>query len=197
MQILQQLKATNELDLIYAFIGFEDPKAPPGIKVKYELPVRTVWVNAARNIIQKTGSLNIFATARGDEKSHVNLPSWVPDFSRCYPYARPITAPDFKTAFEASGVLPHVWEGPLDSEVLVVKGKVISTIMWLSPLNPNFKFHRLDPKGTKTMLDSLERITYCGPESCWDVEQEPAHFRNVSGSRDSQKYELESCRGIE
>ncbi|KAH7159348.1 heterokaryon incompatibility protein-domain-containing protein [Fusarium sp. MPI-SDFR-AT-0072] len=151
MQALQQLHATKELDLIYAFVGFESPQANPKIEVDYKLPVRTVWMNAARTIIQNSRSLDIFAAARGDKECKYDLPSWVPDFSRCYPYARPITAPDFNTAFDASGGLPHTWEGAADTETLIVKGKVIGTIMWFSPVNFDRKYNR--EEGTKAVLD--------------------------------------------
>jgi hypothetical protein len=153
MQALQQLHATKELDLIYAFVGFESSDANPKIQVDYKLPVRTVWMNAARTIIQNTRSLDIFAAARGDKKCRYCLPSWVPDFSSCYPYARPITAPDFNTSFKASGDLPHIWEGAADTETLIVKGKVIGTIMWFSPVNFDRKYNREEPQGTKAVLD--------------------------------------------
>lgn len=159
MQALQQLHATKELDLIYAFIGFESPQANPKIEVDYKLPVCTVWMNAARTIIQNSRSLDIFAAARGDAKCEYDLPSWVPDFSRCYPYARPITAPDFNTAFKASGGLPHTCEGAADTETLIVKGKVIGTIMWFSPVNFDRKFYREESQGTKAVLDYENHAT--------------------------------------
>lgn len=153
MQALQQLRATEKLDLIYAFAGFESSEANPRIKVDYTLPVRTAWINAARTIIQNSRSLDIFAAARGDKECDYDLPSWVPDFSTCYPYARPITAPDFISAFKASGELPYVWEGAADTETLIVKGKAIGTIMWFSPVNFNIHFFLDKPLGTKEVLD--------------------------------------------
>jgi hypothetical protein len=159
MQALQQLHATKELDLIYAFVGFESPEANPKIEVDYKLPVRTVWMNATRAIIKNSRSLDIFAAARGDAECEYDLPSWVPDFSRCYPYARPITAPDFNTTFKASGGLLHICEDAVDTETLIVKGRVIGTIMWLSPVNFDRKFHREEPQGTKAVLDYENHAT--------------------------------------
>ncbi|KAH0591664.1 hypothetical protein MHUMG1_10605 [Metarhizium humberi] len=159
MQALQQLHATKELDLIYAFVGFETPEANPKIDVNYNLPVRQVWINAARTIIQNSGSLDIFAAARGDEVCRYDLPSWVPDFSRCYPYARPITAPDFNTAFQASGGLQHIWQGAENTETLIVKGKMIGTITWFSPLSFDVKSHREEPQGTKAVLEYKEHAS--------------------------------------
>ncbi|RYO12110.1 hypothetical protein AA0111_g12645 [Alternaria arborescens] len=159
MQALQQLHATKELDLIYAFVGFESPQANPKIEVDYKLPVRTVWMNAASTIIQSSHSLDIFAAARGNKECKYDLPSWVPDFSTCYPYARPMTAPDFNTAFDASGGLPHTWEGAADTETLIVKGKVVGTIMWFSPVSFDRKYFLEEPRGTKTVLDYENHAT--------------------------------------
>jgi hypothetical protein len=46
--------------------GFENPQACPMIEINYKLPVRTVWINATRTIIQNSCSLDIFAAAGGD-----------------------------------------------------------------------------------------------------------------------------------
>ncbi|GFG16213.1 hypothetical protein IFM5058_07846 [Aspergillus udagawae] len=153
MQALQQLHGTKEVDLIYAFTGLESVGIPiPKIKVDYTLPVRTVWINAARSIIQSSRSLDIFATARGDATCKHDIPSWVPDFLNCYPYGRPITAPDFITAFNASGSLPHVWEESEHIDALIVKGKVIGTIMWFSPMGFELKAFKDEPQGVKGVL---------------------------------------------
>ncbi|KAH7140406.1 heterokaryon incompatibility protein-domain-containing protein [Dactylonectria estremocensis] len=174
MQALQQLRATKELDLIYAFVGFEKPQANPKIEVDYKLPVRTVWMNAARTIIQNSRSLDVFAATRGDTKCKYDLPSWVPDFSNCYPYARPITAPDFNTAFKASGDLPHTWEGAADTETLIVKGQIIGTVMWFSPVN-------FDLEGYNTIVHTLladgafgheQPLGYSMDEIIWVCENE-------------------------
>ena len=147
LQVLQQVDATNNRDLIYAFLAF---KGDVEIIPDYDAPVSLVWREAATSIIKSTGSLDIFAAVRGDHPPSEPVPSWTPDWSHCYPYARPICAPDFKSTFKAcNGLLkanpdtadgrgcPHLWEDSLDSETLVVKGKIIGTVSWLSP--PNFE----------------------------------------------------------
>jgi hypothetical protein len=53
----------------------------------------------------------------------------------------------------ASGGLPHVWEGAAAAETLIVKGKVVGTIMWFSPGSFDLKFFCEEPRGTKTVLD--------------------------------------------
>jgi hypothetical protein len=156
MQALQQLHATKEVDLIYAFTGLDSLESLkiriPKIEIDYTLPIRTVWVNAARSIIQSSSSLDIFATARGDATCKHDIPSWVPDFLNCYPYGRPITAPDFITAFNASGNFSHAWEEADDINTLIVKGKIIGTIMWFSPMNFELKYIKDDLQGVKAVL---------------------------------------------
>ncbi|KUL81565.1 hypothetical protein ZTR_09192 [Talaromyces verruculosus] len=156
MQALQQLHATKEVDLIYAFTGLDSLESLkiriPKIEIDYTLPVRTVWINAARSIIQSSNSLDIFATARGQATCKYDIPSWVPDFLHCYPYGRPITAPDFITAFNASGGFSHTWEEADNIDTLIVKGKVIGTIMWFSPMNFELKHFWDELQGVKAVL---------------------------------------------
>ncbi|KID85912.1 Heterokaryon incompatibility [Metarhizium guizhouense ARSEF 977] len=99
------------------------------------------------------------SSARGDEKSKYDLPSWVPDFSKCYPYAGPITASDFKTAFNAAGGLPHLWGASADTETLIVRGKMIGTILWFTPLVFDVKCNGDEPQGTKAVLDYKKHAT--------------------------------------
>jgi Heterokaryon incompatibility protein (HET) len=153
MQALQKLEATVPQDLIYAFLAFKDDIT---IIPNYKAPVSLVWTEAAKNIIIATKSLDIFSAVRGDEPCSVALPSWVPDWSKCYPYARPICAPDFKSDFKACNALlgdqshvletacPHVWEDAsgVGSDALIVTGKVIGTISWFSPFSFEKAYYR-------------------------------------------------------
>ncbi|KAH0559818.1 hypothetical protein GP486_003666 [Trichoglossum hirsutum] len=155
MQALQQFEATDSHDLIYAFLAF---RGSVEIIPDYRLPVSVVWRDIARSIIRSSGSLDIFAAVGGG--SDQELPSWVPSWSQCYPYARPITAPDFKTHFCASK-MPHVEredEGAgEDANVLHVKGKVIGTIKWFLPYKFDHHYHRDGPEGTKKALNFGEQ----------------------------------------
>jgi hypothetical protein len=148
MQVLQQVEATDSHDLIYAFMAF---KGKIKIDPIYTIPVTETWTEAAKSIIRTTGSLDIFAAVRGNNHTSRNLPSWVPDWSQCYPYARPVCAPDFKSAFRACDALftssndaaerasEHIWEeaDPINPEILIAKGKRIGIVSWLNL--PNFE----------------------------------------------------------
>jgi hypothetical protein len=168
MQALQQLEATIAQDLIYAFMAFREDII---IIPDYKAPVSLSWTEAAKNIIITTKSLDIFSAVRGDEPCSVSLPSWVPDWSKCYPYARPICAPDFKSNFKACNALlgdkshmletacPHIWEdnSSVDSDVLIVTGKIIGVISWLSPLSFETTYYR---EGLKSVFRLAEHIGY-------------------------------------
>lgn len=169
MQALQQLEASKHQDLIYAFLAFRQNIV---IEPNYDKPVSSIWTDAARSIIQATGSLDIFAAVRGDEtSSEPLLPSWVPDWSRCYPYARPMCAPDFKSTFKACNALlgeeerqklrdgaicTHEFERA-DSDSLIVQGTVIGLVSWLCPSNYEGGYYR---DGLKSFLRFDENLKY-------------------------------------
>ncbi|EWZ48975.1 hypothetical protein FOZG_04439 [Fusarium oxysporum Fo47] len=62
-------------------------------------------------------------------------------------------APDFNMAFNASWGLSHTKEGAGGTEILIVKGKIIGTIIWFSPVSFDRKFFRQEPWGTTAMLE--------------------------------------------
>jgi hypothetical protein len=165
MQALQQLEASLPQDLIYAFMAFkENVRVVPD----YKASVSLTWTDAAKNIIIATQSLDIFSTVRGDEPCAISLPSWVPDWSKCYPYARPICAPDFKSDFKACNALlgdksamvcPHIWEdaSPADPNALVVTGKIIGVVSWLSPLSFEKAYYR---EGLQAVFTLSEHVGF-------------------------------------
>ena len=167
MQALQQLEATIPHDLIYTFMAFKENVI---IIPDYKAPVSLCWTDAAKNIIIATKSLDIFSAVRGDEPCSVSLPSWVPDWSKCYPYARPICAPDFKSDFKACNALlgdnhkshtletacPHIWEDA-SPDVLIVTGKVIGVISWLSPLSFETTYYR---EGLKSVFSLDQQVRF-------------------------------------
>lgn len=144
-EALQQFRATNPRDLIYAFLAprFQSLQLENRIIPDYDKAVEWVWIDAARRIIADTGSLDILAAARGGEQGDFHVPSWVPDWSYCFRYARPITAPGLKTSFEACRGRKHIMEQPPDDYmVLRVRGKIIYKIAWLAPRNFEVGYYR-------------------------------------------------------
>jgi hypothetical protein len=78
--------------------------------------------------------------------------SWDPDWSQCYPYARPICAPDFNSNFKSCNALldpisqkaedvicPHIWEDAesANPDLLTLRGKTIGTVCYRWA--PNFE----------------------------------------------------------
>jgi hypothetical protein len=144
LEALQQFQATNPRDLIYAFLApqFQNLKPKNMIIPGYDKKVEWVWTDAARRIIADTGSLDILAAARGSQPGDFQIPSWVPDWSYCYRYARPITAPGLKTSFDACCGRLHKTELSGDFMALRVRGKIISKVAWLAPRNFGIDYYR-------------------------------------------------------
>jgi hypothetical protein len=136
LKVLLQCKATNDRDLVYAFLAFQDPSKQEAIKPDYTSTVEAAWTDAAVYIIKSSRSLDLFCAASGGRRP--GLPSWVPDWRHCYGFGRPFAAPDMKSDFRAGG-MQHCWQDPEPSEVstprLLVKGKIIDHIDWFSPWN--------------------------------------------------------------
>lgn len=135
LKVLLQCTATNDRDLVYAFLAFQDPNSPKVIKPDYSLTVEAAWTDAAVYIIQSSQSLDLFCAASGGRRP--DLPSWVPDWSKCYNFGRPFAAPDMQSAFCAAGRTKHRWQDAEPSEVpqLLVRGKIIDHIDWFLPWN--------------------------------------------------------------
>ena len=130
---LQRFQATLPQDLIYAFLGFQAENQSATINPRYELSAPEAWKDAARRIIESSGSLDIFACV-GGSKSGLSIPSWVPDWSHIFPFGRPICAPDFLSAFRACRDKSHLPQ-PQTSDTLIVRGTVISQIFWISKVD--------------------------------------------------------------
>lgn len=144
-ETLQQFRATNPRDLIYAFLASQFQTLQPENRIKpdYDKAVELVWTDAARRIVADTSSLGILAAARCGEQGEFQLPSWVPDWSYCFRYARPIAFPGFKTTFDASHGRPHIMDASSTTIFqLSVKGKIIRKIAWLAPRNFEITYYR-------------------------------------------------------
>ena len=60
LKVLLQCTATNDRDLVYAFLAFQDPNSPKVIKPEYGQTVEATWTDAAVYIIKSSQSLDLF-----------------------------------------------------------------------------------------------------------------------------------------
>ena len=162
LKVLLQCKATNERDLIYAFLAFQDPKEQEVIKPNYSLTIENVWTDAAVYIIKSSRSLDLFCAASGGQRK--DLPSWVPDWSKCYSFGRPFAAPDMQSAFCSGGGTQHYWQEPKSATQLLVRGKIIDHIDWFSPWNFETVYYKdvslQDFLSIDKHVESLRRYLY-------------------------------------
>jgi hypothetical protein len=79
-EAMQQFRATNPRDLIYAFLASRFQNLEPENKIvpDYDKAVEWVWSDATRRIIADTRSLSVLAAGRGSEQGDVHVSSWVP-----------------------------------------------------------------------------------------------------------------------
>lgn len=136
LQVLMQCKATDARDLVYAFLEFQEWSDENRIKPDYNADVAKAWTSVARTIVKNSGSLDIVCAASGG--SNPDLPSWVPDWTRCYRLGRPFAAPDMESSFRSGENIEHVWvdpPSPYPSGQLLVRGRIIDRIEWFSPWN--------------------------------------------------------------
>ncbi len=79
-EAMQQFRATDSRDLIYAFLAsrFQNLQPKNRIIPDYDKSVEWVWIDATRRIITEAQSLSVFAAGRGCEVGNIHVPSWVP-----------------------------------------------------------------------------------------------------------------------
>jgi Heterokaryon incompatibility protein (HET) len=185
-EALLRFSATDDRDLIYAFLSSRFQRFSPSNDIipDYSTSVTQVWTNAAHCIIAETQTLDIFAAARGNESpKYEDLPSWVPDWSDCFRFARPIYAPDFRSSFNACHGRPHmsdiVPDNPQSPYELLIRGKAIRSIAWRSPLNFETSYYR-SGAGISTFLDVATHVN--------DVRNHLTIQRNLSGEAVSRRW---------
>jgi hypothetical protein len=126
LRVLRRVDAFNPRDLIFAFLAFQNDEGIISTKESYQQASEKVWKHTAEQIIKASGSLDIFAALSGDTVRPLKLPSWVPYWSDCFPYSRPIATP--VSRFHASRGLPHIWNQHDDPRKLRVRGKIVDSI---------------------------------------------------------------------
>ncbi|KAH7132706.1 heterokaryon incompatibility protein-domain-containing protein [Dactylonectria macrodidyma] len=126
LQVLRRVECGDQRDRIFAFLAFQQDEKMISSGSAYQDPVPDVWRMAAQRIIEVSGSLDLFAALSGEGDVSGSRPSWVPDWSNCFPYGRPIATP--LSHFNASRSIAHEWRQAENPRKLRVRGKIIDTI---------------------------------------------------------------------
>ncbi|KAL8719532.1 MAG: hypothetical protein Q9225_003475 [Loekoesia sp. 1 TL-2023] len=152
-QAMGNLSATDQRDKVYAFLAFSDSQEDARISPSYELPVRSVYTDAAIRSIRSVHSLNVLELALKRDQSSADLPSWVPDFSKPLPSLPFMTHNEGGGNFQASRRIryPRAISSANTSE-LEVLGHIISTVNSICPTN----YHTYDPSQTLHDITKLE-----------------------------------------
>lgn len=136
---LTGIQATNPRDYIYSLLGIHW-KAGELFTPAYDLPVRDIFIDAARRMIVDSGHLGILASVGGSDPK-LELPSWVPDWTS-RPSVTVLQMPTFDTMnWSDTGVKDA--SDPSSSR-LEVKGKRLGRIRWVHPANIDAVLDRLD-----------------------------------------------------
>jgi Heterokaryon incompatibility protein (HET) len=126
LQVLRRVEAFDPRDLIFAFLAFQEDEGITSTTESYKQTHEHVWKYATECIIKSSKSFDVFAALCGDVDRKLDLPSWVPSWSECFPYSRPIAAPGSR--FRASRRMPHFWNDCENSAGLMVRGKIIDIV---------------------------------------------------------------------
>ncbi|SPJ90985.1 uncharacterized protein FTOL_13387 [Fusarium torulosum] len=127
LTVVRRVNCQQKQDLIFAFLAFQKDEGIEASGGMYGKSAEEVWTYAAGRIIQSSGSLDIFAASYGGSTvSGRSIQTWVPCWTDCFPFGRPIATPLSK--FRASRGLPHVWAENDDTTKLTVKGKIIDRV---------------------------------------------------------------------
>ncbi|PNP74567.1 hypothetical protein FNYG_12072 [Fusarium nygamai] len=127
LSVARRVDCYQKQDLVFAFLAFQKNEGIKASGGMYGKSIEEVWTYAAERIIRSSGNLDIFAASCGGSTvSGLTLPTWVPCWTNCFPFSRPIATPLSK--FRACRGLPHVWTENDDSTRLTVKGKIIDKV---------------------------------------------------------------------
>ena len=185
-EALRNFQATNDRDLIYAFLSqkFQKLSTQNRILPDYTKPIEWVWTDAASRMIRNSNSLEILAAARGESMAkYPNLPSWVPDWSDCFRFARPIQAPDLTSAFNASCGRAHKSIEKETSFRLQVRGKIIRTVFWISSCNFEMTYYRDGIKAFLQLDEHMQELRqHFGLQRRMTSEQVHQRWNDLRGS---------------
>lgn len=101
MRICRRKLSSDPKDKVFGILGVLDERIRNEIKVDYAIPVKDVYINVFRTVVEKTQSLDILCEAIHfpTYTNNNNLPSWVPDWSHIW-WSSPIAT---SHTFSASG----------------------------------------------------------------------------------------------
>ena len=162
LQVLRRVEAFDPRDLIFAFLAFQTDEGITSTTESYQQTHEEVWKHATESIIKSSKSLDVFAALSGDVNRKPQMPSWVPSWSECFPYSRPIAGPGSR--FRASRRMPHCWKDHERPTSLIVQGKIIDTIASFKTLQITRHQGRHHPislfLGWLVLVDSSRRYLY-------------------------------------
>ncbi|KAK4228914.1 heterokaryon incompatibility protein-domain-containing protein [Podospora fimiseda] len=130
-------KAGDPRDKVFAVLGFADRLQAVGITADYRSPVVDVYRDAAKKIIEVSGSLDLLGLCFFFEQPTADgLPSWVPDFGPSEHTAQPLMLDAIgrqRTTHASQGAKASPqWDE--DGEALVIQGHVVDKITSLSAI---------------------------------------------------------------
>jgi hypothetical protein len=121
------VKATDERDLVYAFLGFQD-QDNPAIKADTSLSAADIYNQTALSLIQHIKTLDIFGIT-GGERRLPGLASWAPDWFQRLPQGHPIFKVGSMMAFSACKDRKHSGNPTQPpGEGLKVRGRIIDKV---------------------------------------------------------------------
>ncbi|KAG4422555.1 hypothetical protein IFR04_004324 [Cadophora malorum] len=117
-------KATNPRDQMYGLMSICGGEN--GLRVDYQASVESVYMAAAKELIEKRSLGLLFGLAGmgnrvGSEESQLELPSWVPDWANAPKYDR-IKHPGKQVTFSFLGAITEIEEGDGNWKLLDEKG---------------------------------------------------------------------------
>ena len=136
-RVAGSVKATRDHDLVYAFLGFQSPKAAAPISIDYKVRVSIACNRVAIALMKQTQSLDLFGIC-GD-KSLEGLASWAPNWTLRLPQRQPIYQAGVKSQFNASNgmkvvISPSFLENLELPPGLVTNGLEIDSVAAISGL---------------------------------------------------------------
>lgn len=102
MRTCRSKLSSDPKDKVFGVLGVLTERIRNEIKVDYSIPVKDVYINIFRTVVEKTESLDIIRDSTHQHyANNYNLPSWVPDWSHVWWYS-PITSSHPELPFSAS-----------------------------------------------------------------------------------------------